>query len=85
MKYSYTPTGVCSRQITFEIEDDKLKNVEYTGGCHGNLQAVAKLVEGMPVSLVKEKLSGIRCGNKPTSCADQLTRGIDLALEKSKG
>ena len=84
MKYVYTPQGICPTQIEFEIEEDILKKVSYKGGCHGNLQALSTLVEGMPVSMVKEKLAGIRCGHKSTSCADQLTKGIDEALEKHK-
>ena len=84
MKYTHIPRGTCSTKITFEIDGDILKNVEYEGGCHGNLQAVARLVEGMPVSQVKERLSGIKCGWKPTSCADQLVRGIDEALNRGE-
>ena len=84
MKYVYNPKGICPTQIKFEIEEDILKDVSFKGGCHGNLQALSTLVEGMPASIVKEKLAGIRCGHKSTSCADQLTKGIDQALEKRK-
>jgi uncharacterized protein (TIGR03905 family) len=84
MKYVYTPHGICPAKIEFEIEGDIIKNISFYGGCNGNLQALSKLIEGMPVSTVKEKLSGIRCGHKTTSCADQLVKGIDEALEKSK-
>jgi len=80
MKYTYIPEGVCSTWIDMEIEEGIVKKVEFTDGCHGNLQAIAKLVEGMPVSEVKEKLSGIRCGFKGTSCADQLVKGLEEAL-----
>jgi uncharacterized protein (TIGR03905 family) len=80
MKYTYFPSGVCSTEITFDIEGDIIKNIDFTDGCHGNLQALSRLLEGMPVSFVKEKLSGIRCGYKSTSCADQLVKGIDEAL-----
>ena len=67
-----------------EVEDDILKHIDFKGGCNGNLQAISTLVEGMPVSAVREKLAGITCGNKATSCADQLVKGIDEALEMAK-
>ena len=76
MKYEYKTSGTCSRKITFEIEDNKLKNVVYEGGCNGNLQGISKLVEGMDVEEVKKKLSGIRCGFKATSCPDQLAKAL---------
>ena len=79
MQYNYKPSGICPRRITVDIEGDILKNVEFEGGCHGNLQAVSKLVRDMPISLIKETLSGIKCGKKPTSCPDQLTKAIDEA------
>jgi len=80
MKYTYIPRGICPTKIMIEIEDDILKNIYFKGGCHGNLQAISTLVRGMPVSEVKKKLAGITCGDKFTSCADQLARGIDEAL-----
>jgi len=82
MKYTYIPRGVCPTKIMIEIEDDIVKKVNFTGGCNGNLQAMSTLLEGMPASQVKEKLSGIKCGRKSTSCADQLVKGIDEALHK---
>ena len=84
MTYTYMPVGICPTQIMIEIEDDILKNVSFKGGCHGNLQAVSKLVKGMPVSEVREKLAGIRCGHKSTSCADQLVKGLNEALAAAK-
>jgi len=84
MKYTYTPIGICPSKIEIEIENDILKSVAFKGGCHGNLQAISKLVEGMPIAVVKEHLSGIKCGHKSTSCADQLVKGIDEALQKAK-
>ena len=60
MKYTYIPSGICPSEITIEIEGDILKSVNFEGGCSGNLQALSKLIEGMPVSVVKEKLSGIK-------------------------
>ncbi len=72
----YVPKGVCSKLIRFKVEDGKLHNVEFTGGCHGNLQAVGKLVEGLPVEEVVERLSDIRCGKRSTSCPDQLAQAV---------
>ena len=68
----YTTSGVCSRAIKFEVEDGLVKNVKFIGGCNGNTQGVAALVEGMPVDEVISRLEGIRCGARPTSCPDQL-------------
>lgn len=68
----YTTSGVCSRAIKFEVEDGIVKNVKFIGGCNGNTQGVAALVEGMPVDEVISRLEGIRCGARPTSCPDQL-------------
>ena len=79
MKYQYRTRGTCSSQITFELEDGKLKNVEFFGGCHGNLQGISRLVEGMDAEKAAETLSGIRCGMKDTSCPDQLARAIGAA------
>ena len=76
--YSYKPKGVCSQKITFEIVDDKIMEVVFTGGCSGNLSGISALVKGMVVSEAIKKLKGIKCGNKNTSCPDQLA----LALEE---
>ncbi len=76
MSYEYKPRGVCSQRITFDIEGGVVKNVKFTGGCHGNLQGIAKLVEGMKPEEVIDRLSGIRCGFKPTSCPDQLAEAL---------
>lgn len=72
MKTVYQTEGTCSRQIELEVEDDVVKSVHFLGGCHGNLQGIAKLVEGMKTEEVIRRLSGIRCGTKETSCPDQL-------------
>ncbi|MBR6452077.1 MAG: TIGR03905 family TSCPD domain-containing protein [Lachnospiraceae bacterium] len=80
MKYTHKNTGTCSTQIDFDITDGILSNVRYTGGCNGNLQGVAKLVEGQKAEEVMERLKGIRCGSKPTSCPDQLAQAIGEAL-----
>lgn len=76
MKYEFKTRGTCSLKIIFEVEDNKLKNVQYIGGCNGNLQGIGRLVEGMDVEEVKKRLSGIRCGFKDTSCPDQLARAL---------
>ena len=81
MEFTYMPRGVCSRQFNFEVEDGIIRSVEIIGGCHGNLQGISRLITGMKVDDVIEKLKGIRCGYKPTSCPDQ----IALALESHKG
>ena len=80
MKYSYKPKGVCSMQIDIEIEDSIIKNVEFIGGCSGNTQGIASLVEGMSAEEVIKRLEGIKCGRKPTSCPDQLTLALKQAL-----
>jgi len=81
MKHSYLTQGTCSRMIEFEIDDDgRLSNVAFTGGCHGNLQGISRLVEGMKAEEAMLKLEGIKCGYKSTSCPDQLARAIKEVL-----
>lgn len=80
-KYSFTPKGVCARQIDFEMEDGKLYNVKFHGGCDGNTKAISKLLEGADASRTVEILKGNLCGFKGTSCADQLARGIESVLQ----
>ncbi len=80
-KGSYTPRGVCSRRIDYEIEDGVVKYIEFTGGCNGNLSGISKLVVGMPVEQVIEILSGTTCGMKSTSCPDQLAQALKEATE----
>lgn len=75
-KHTYRTQGVCSRQIEFEIEEGKVKNVRFVSGCNGNLQGIGKLVEGMPVEEVIKRLKGINCNGKGTSCPDQLARAL---------
>ena len=82
MMYNYMTNGTCSRQIYLNIEDGILKDVEFVGGCHGNLQGVCALVKGMKCDDVVAKLEGIKCGFKQTSCPDQLTRAIKEAMAK---
>ncbi|MBN7773283.1 TIGR03905 family TSCPD domain-containing protein [Clostridium aminobutyricum] len=85
MLYNYKPRGVCAQNLSFEIEDDKVKNVEFYGGCNGNLKGIACLIEDMPVDQVIKKLEGLHCGHKSTSCPDQLAKALLEAIEeKSK-
>lgn len=72
----FTTQGVCAKNISFAVEDGCVKSVRFTGGCPGNLEAISALVEGMSVEEVKQKLAGIRCGNKLTSCPDQLVQAL---------
>lgn len=81
MKYSYKTKGTCSAQINFNIEGDIVTDVTFLGGCNGNLKAIAKLVDGMTVTEIEEKLLGNTCGFKNTSCADQLARAVREAKE----
>ena len=80
MKFEYNPVGVCPNKIDFEIENGKLHNVKFYGGCPGNLVAIPKLIEGQEASHVAEILRGNPCGVKKTSCADQLAIAIEEAL-----
>lgn len=79
----YKTQGVCSREIQFDVVDNKLTNVQFVGGCSGNTQGVARLVEGMDIDEVIERISGINCGFRPTSCPDQLARALK-AYKESK-
>lgn len=81
MTYTYKTRGTCSSQITFDLEDNIVKNVKFYGGCNGNLKGIANLVEGMTVEDIAEKLSGVTCGFKSTSCPDQLARAIVEAYQ----
>ena len=78
--YTYVPEGVCSKFIDFDIEDGKMHNISFLGGCNGNLKAIAKLLEGADARWTINRLRGNTCGNKPTSCADQLAQAIEQAL-----
>lgn len=76
MQYDYKTKGTCSREISFEVEDGKVKNVQFYGGCNGNLKGIAALVEGMDIDEVITRVEGIHCGMKPTSCPDQLAQAL---------
>ena len=84
MKYDFSPKGVCARRLEFELDGDIVKNVRFKGGCNGNLKALAALTEGMTVDQVCERLKGITCGLKNTSCSDQLAQALAKAQEIEK-
>lgn len=76
----FIPTGICSKKITFEIEDGKIHNLKFYGGCHGNLSAISILLEGADAVKAAEMLRGNQCRDKGTSCADQLAIAIEQAM-----
>ena len=76
MQYEYKTKGTCSQKIFFDVEDGKIHNVQFLGGCNGNLKGIGAIVDGMKVEDVIDKLSGIRCGFKSTSCPDQLAQAL---------
>ncbi len=84
MTYEYRPQGVCARGLRFELTDGVVHNVEFEGGCAGNTQGVARLIEGMPAEEAIRRLRGIRCGFKPTSCPDQLAAALEKALANAQ-
>ena len=79
MQYTYKTKGTCSREITFEVENGKVKNVQFMGGCNGNLKGIAALVEGCDIDEVIARVEGIHCGMKSTSCPDQLAQALKAA------
>lgn len=78
---TFTPKGVCAKLIRFKVEGTKLAHVDFTGGCEGNLKAVSTLVKGMELTDIINTLSGITCGKKKTSCADQLCRALQEYMD----
>lgn len=84
MGYVYKTKGTCSSQIEVTLDGNIVKDVRFTGGCMGNLQAIPKLVEGMTVDEVVRRISGITCGSKGTSCGDQLAKAVTEAYEASQ-
>ena len=81
--FEYAPQGVCSKAMFFGIDDNKIHGLRVVGGCNGNLQGIGKLVEGMDIDFVIEKFAGTRCGNRPTSCPDQLSVALREAYAAS--
>ena len=83
MVYKFRPQGVCSQEMRVEVDEEGvIREMEVYGGCSGNLQGISALVKGMKAQEAIERLKGIRCGFKPTSCPDQLARGLEKALGK---
>lgn len=83
MEYIYRTQSVCAMQIKFNIDDDVITNIEFLGGCNGNLKAISKLVDGWTVDQIEEKLAGNQCGGRPTSCADQLAKAVRQAYNET--
>ncbi|MCR5527368.1 MAG: TIGR03905 family TSCPD domain-containing protein [Lachnospiraceae bacterium] len=83
MQINYKTQGTCATSISFELEDGKLHNISFTGGCNGNLKAISKLCEGRPAEEVAEILAGNTCGFKSTSCADQFSKAILSAVNEA--
>ena len=83
MTYTYIPRGVCARQMKIELDGNVIKHVEIVGGCSGNLQGISSLVVGMTVEHAVERMKGIRCGFKSTSCPDQLSVALTEALKNA--
>lgn len=81
--YQYKTRGTCSQMICFDIEEGKVKNVKFMGGCNGNLKGIAALVDGMSVEDVIARVEGIKCGMKSTSCPDQLAQALKAAQEQA--
>lgn len=77
----YETFGTCSREIHFDVVDNKLTNLSFKGGCNGNLKGISALVEGMDIDEVIKRVEGIKCGARPTSCPDQLSRALKLYKE----
>ena len=84
MEYSYRTRGVCSMQINFDLDGDVVSNVEFIGGCNGNLKAISKLVNGMTVEQIEGYLKGNTCGRNTTSCADQLAIAVRQAWNQAQ-
>ncbi len=82
MTHTYQPKGVCSRQISFDIDENGIvHNVSFYGGCNGNTQGLSRLAEGMPAEELVARLRGIRCGMRTTSCPDQLAKAVEAAIK----
>lgn len=84
MRYEYKTENVCAQIISFDIEGNIIKDIEFYGGCNGNLKAISTLLDGWSVEQIEEKLLGNTCGRRPTSCADQLARAAREAYNATK-
>jgi len=83
-KHRFTPRGVCAKKIHFELEGGLIRHLRFQGGCPGNLEALARLADGRPARELIELLAGLTCGEKETSCPDQLARALDRALKRKR-
>ena len=83
MEFRYQARGVCSRVITFDLEDGIVRNVAFQGGCEGNSQGLSRMAEGMPAEELVKRLRGVRCGSRSTSCPDQLAKALENALQSA--
>ena len=85
MRHRYKTQFTCAMEINFDLDGDKVSNIEFIGGCNGNLKAISKLVDGFTVEQIEQKLLGNTCGMKPTSCADQLAKAVRQAYDEEQG
>ena len=83
-RYEYNTQYTCSKKILFDLDGDVVSNIQYIGGCNGNLKAVSKLVDGWTVEKIESYLKGNICGDKPTSCADQLAIAVRRAYDRQQ-
>lgn len=83
MRYNYKTNGTCSTEISFDLDDDIVRNIVFTGGCSGNLKVIQKLLEGFTVERIVSELGGATCGQRPTSCADQLSKAVQKAYQST--
>lgn len=81
--FKYKTSGVCSREVSFQVDEGKVSDVSFVGGCNGNLKGISVLIQGMKVEEAIDKLKGIKCGNKNTSCPDQLSKALEEYVKKN--
>lgn len=84
MRYEFRTRGTCSQKVIFDLEGDIVSNVEVIGGCNGNLKGISSLIDGMTVQEIHDKLAGIRCQSKPTSCPDQIAQAVKMAYDSNR-
>ncbi len=83
MRYEYKTENTCAQVISFDINGDVISDIEFYGGCNGNLKIIAKLLDGATVQEIERRLLGNTCGRRPTSCADQLARAVRQAYDET--
>lgn len=84
MEYVYNTKDTCAKQIKFQLDGDVITNIEFDGGCNGNLKAIPKFIDGWTVDQIEEKCAGITCGRRPTSCTDQLAKAVRKAYDEAR-